>query len=153
MSDVEESPSVKESESLSLKDHMDYAWKHFALLADQRMRTFNFYVAVLTALVAITLTTLSKKSDDVQLQLLGFGHAAFGILFLLIDYRSRKLIDVAAVALRSFENSSAWRGEKLLMAVPKPRHVGKIATYTGALWLAYFTQIFFGLSLMYYTVL
>ena len=24
------------------KDHLDYAWKHFALIADQRVKTFNF---------------------------------------------------------------------------------------------------------------
>lgn len=50
------------SDPISSADRLDYAWKHFALIADQRMKTFNFYLIVdLTGAVSPHLLSANRN--------------------------------------------------------------------------------------------
>ena len=82
------------------------AWDYFALHAQQRLTTVNFYLVV-----AIALTAAAVASFDGNFQFPGLRLPAGLLLSLLsfafwrLDVRNRELIKAAEAALRSFEAS------------------------------------------------
>ncbi|MCX5770302.1 MAG: hypothetical protein NTZ09_08535 [Candidatus Hydrogenedentes bacterium] len=89
-----------------MKELRDYAWSYFVVHADQRMKTFNFYLVVAT-LIGGVVVTVAKDTENV---------AAAGILSLLLpflsfvfyklDQRTVCLIKLAEAAMKLIENKS-----------------------------------------------
>lgn len=79
-------------------DDFGYAWEWFRFHGEQRMTTFNFYLIVFGALLAITLTTIEKGMFYVSsfLSLVGL---AITFLFYKLDERNRYLIKIGEQAL------------------------------------------------------
>lgn len=91
------------------KDHLDYAWRHYALIADQRMRTFNFYCILLAASIAGTAAAISSGRDTVGfLVVLSLSNMVMGIVFGALDYRSNSMIRLAKKALAEVETDCLW---------------------------------------------
>jgi hypothetical protein len=83
--------------------HQDYAWNYFALHADQRLKTFNFYL-ILVAVVLGGLLTFLKDAKDPRLGL------PAGLLLVVLSYvfyrlygRNRELINHAQEVLKVTE--------------------------------------------------
>lgn len=86
------------------KEMRDYAWQYFALHADQRIKTFNFFLI----LVAVILGGLLAFVKDAKLPPLG--GVPGGLLLIILswvfwklDTRNRELIHHAEEALRTIE--------------------------------------------------
>ena len=53
--------------SFTDKDRFDYYWKHFALIADQRVKTFNLYIIVVGATLVATVIAEAQHAQAVAL--------------------------------------------------------------------------------------
>jgi len=83
-------------ENLTKKDHFEYAWKHFTVIADQRLKTFNFYIIMVAAGIAATLSAFEKQRAMAVFLACGLLHVVCSIVFFLIDERSRRLVNCSA---------------------------------------------------------
>ena len=86
------------------KDLGDYAWKYFEFHANQRLTTFNFYIAV-SGLVTTGLVASFHKSIEVSYLgiALGLLLVAFSYIFWNLDARNRLLVSYGEEALMVYE--------------------------------------------------
>ncbi len=90
----------------------DYAWRYFALHADQRIKTFNFYL-VLCALISGGIIALVKDSKSPYLAaLVAFGLTFISFIFWRLDIRNKELIHHSEEALKLLEDDSRLPNEK-----------------------------------------
>jgi len=136
---------------ISDKDRLDYAWKHFALIADQRVKTFNFYIIVLLAAFSATIGVL--KSGVIPRHtfcLIGCAHIFIAGVFALIDLRGCRLLKVAADGLKEIERSEAFDGRAKLMLEDdraNKRGMRRLVSYRVAFGITFLAQAAFGLFL------
>jgi hypothetical protein len=90
--------------SQNLKDHREYAWNYFQLHAQQRMRSFNFFV-VIAAILTAGLAQLFKKDIEFHFLgvVLGLCIMVMSIVFWKLDERVRFLIKHAEDVLKELE--------------------------------------------------
>jgi hypothetical protein len=89
MSDTES--SELEKQTITDKERLDYAWKHFALAADQRTKNFNFYLIVLIASLTLTVPLLNDASMRTR------DFLSIGALHIVVSLSSgQSIIEVAA---------------------------------------------------------
>jgi len=91
----------------------DYAWKYFAFHAEQRLKTFHFYV-LLAALIIGGLLTVSREGADPRLASpLAFLLTFVSLVFWKLDMRNRQLVWNGERALKDVEaNSTPQNQEK-----------------------------------------
>jgi len=87
---------------VTLEEQGKYALEHFKYLADQRMKTFNYY-AILVAAAITGSVAAYDKCPWYMIAALGVIHCAMAYIFLMIDIRNCLLVFNARRALRSFE--------------------------------------------------
>jgi hypothetical protein len=92
-------------EPLPLKDVMDYAMKHFLFVADQRLKTFNFYILVLVGSVGLTLNAEPKGG---AFKVIGFLHLCIAFFFFLIEVRNRRLLRITRDHVQKIEQHPDW---------------------------------------------
>lgn len=137
--------------SITDKERLDYAWKHFALIADQRMKTFNFYVIILAGTFTGTVAALMR--DGIHRRtfcLIGTAHLLISVIFALIDIRSCRILRISADALAAIERSPAFAGQPLLIEEDRIRNkkgVRHFISYRWAFLLAFAAQFVFGVLL------
>lgn len=82
------------------------AWNCFALHAQQRLTTVNFYLVVATTLTAAAVASFDKEFGFPGLRLAaGLLLSFLSFAFWRLDFRNRKLIKSAEDALRSLESN------------------------------------------------
>ena len=83
-----------------------YAWSYFAYHADQRMKTFHFYLIVTSALTAGIITLESKSVDQLGRtpSFLCFGVAFLSLMFGFLDRRNARLVKNGEAALRHLDS-------------------------------------------------
>lgn len=80
-----------------------YAWNYFAFHADQRLRTFNFFLALVTVIVGGLIATLANSGRP------GFGIplavalVVVAIVFWLLDEWNHDLLEGSETALKAIE--------------------------------------------------
>ena len=80
------------------------AWNYFALHAQQRLTTVNFYLVLATALTAAAVASFGENFGFPGLRLpAGLLLSLLSFAFWRLDYRNRELISAAEAALRSLE--------------------------------------------------
>lgn len=87
---------------VSLEEQGKYALEHFKYLADQRMKTFNYY-AILVAAAITGSVAAYEKCPWYMTAALGLIHCLMAWIFLMIDIRNSLLVFNARRALKSFE--------------------------------------------------
>jgi VIT1/CCC1 family predicted Fe2+/Mn2+ transporter len=81
----------------------EYAWQYFALHADQRLKTFNFYLT-LYAFAFGGLIVMVKDAKSASLgALAGLVLALLSYVFWKFDGRNKELVEVSQDALRQIE--------------------------------------------------
>jgi hypothetical protein len=141
---IEKSPTVTE---FNRRDYFDYAWKHFTLIADQRLKTFNFYIIIVAAFTAATVAGFDKANHFWLMVACGLLHVVCSAVFFLIDERSRRLVNTPKQALIAIEADNGWelfQRDVLLQSACW----NKITSYTGAFRLAFVAQCLFGLMVV-----
>jgi hypothetical protein len=89
------------------KDMQDYAWKYFAYHADQRIKSFNFFLLFLTAGIAGLLAHSEHFAKPMFSFVGGLILGLLAFLFWKLDRRHRTLVHVAENALMTFEDQLA----------------------------------------------
>ena len=82
---------------------LEYAWNYFEIHAEQRLKTFNFYIVIMTLLVGSGATLISTKYylfSIIILLLIIF----FSFIFWKLDLRNKELIHNAEENLQIQEN-------------------------------------------------
>jgi hypothetical protein len=81
---------MKESEEQMFRT---YAWDYFAYHADQRMKTFNFFI-VAAGLLAGGITSLLKDGSDARWIIIPLGLLLFilSVVFWKLDQRNKALV-------------------------------------------------------------
>ena len=92
---------MEESQKQRLRD---YAWKYFALHAEQRMKTFHFYLLLSTVLVGGFINGI-KESDNYPLfSVIGLLLALVSLLFGKLDERNKELVRNGEAALKFLDD-------------------------------------------------
>src|SRR5262245_45101410 len=82
----------------------DYAWKYYALHAEQRIKTFNFFLILYALAVGgVTAAVKDLQSQSVAAGI-GFLMAFVAFIFWKLDVRNKQLIQHAEAALKELEN-------------------------------------------------
>ena len=141
----------KKPPSITDKERFDYAWKHFALIADQRIKTFNFYIIVLLASFGGTISSLIRNDlPRHDFYLIGFAHICAAVIFWAIDSRSCRMLQVAVDALTEIESSPAFEGKCKLMLEDQKRNkhgLWHLLSYRVAFKATFVLQLIFGFAL------
>jgi hypothetical protein len=82
-----------------------YAWSYFSFHADQRMKTFHFYILVIAAIGAAIITLISRAGEKQWLAeaSLCITVAFLSLMFYLLDRRNRELVRNGERALRHLD--------------------------------------------------
>jgi hypothetical protein len=88
------------------RDLREYAWKYFALHADQRLRTFNFYLIIVAVVLGGILTFLKDAKVPALASPAGASLCLLSYIFWGLDRRNRELITHAMAILRTIENET-----------------------------------------------
>ena len=122
---------------------LDYAWKHFSNISEQRIKTFNFYVILLAASIGATLTIFEKLGQPDLLIVFGVANILIALIFFLIDQRSRRLVQIPKDVLAKIEISKGW---KLFTRDDEEMTLfwNRIASYTVAFRITFLGQAAFG---------
>jgi len=83
----------------------DYAWNYFAFHADQRLRTFNFFLALVTVIVGGLIAILSNSDRPILGLPLAAALVVVAVIFWLLDERNHDLLTGSETALKSIEAS------------------------------------------------
>jgi len=129
------------------KDIFDTAWKHFAVISDQRLKTYNFYVVLLTASIGATLAAIEKKTDAEVLLACAVFSMVCSLVFAAIDYRTRRLIEIPKRIMLALEVGDHWPAEYRLFTADAEmmKHLKcQITSYTAAFRLSFVAHFAFG---------
>jgi len=78
----------------------NYAWDYFALHANQRLKTFQFYITLATATLAGFFALVQSGHAQKWLCVLGLVLTLFSFVFWMLDKRTRNLVKNAEEALK-----------------------------------------------------
>ncbi len=92
---------MEESQKKMLRD---YAWKYFALHAEQRMKTFHFYVLVSSVLIAGFINGIKDSDSYLLFSVMGLLLAFISFLFGKLDERNKILIRNGEEAIKFLDN-------------------------------------------------
>jgi len=81
----------------------ELAWKHFNYHADQRLKAFNFFIVVITFILAGAFAALTGKMQREVGLIAGIALVFLPWIFYGLDQRNRQLIKLAEKALADFE--------------------------------------------------
>jgi hypothetical protein len=102
MSDTSERPNDGD---LSISAFRDHAWDYFALHADQRLKTFHFYILLETGLVAAMLVAARAGTFNIWTYwVIGIFMVLLSFVFWKIDQRTKGMIKVSEEVLKEFEH-------------------------------------------------
>lgn len=94
--------AIEDGNRLPLPEMGKYVLEQFKYVADQRMKTFNYYAIVAAAAITGTVAAYDKCPWYV-LAAIGMAHCAMATIFFCIDYRNGMLVMNARRACRQFE--------------------------------------------------
>ena len=85
--------------------YRDNAWRHFAVHADQRLKMFQFYITISTALFGGGILLFRTSQNDVAIILLSFLVCFFSFVFWRLEARTRVLVQNAEDAIKYLDES------------------------------------------------
>ncbi|MES1931395.1 hypothetical protein T35B1_02235 [Salinisphaera shabanensis T35B1] len=83
-----------------LSEYREYAWKYFALHADQRLKAFNFFVVFTTFLLGAFAALIARIGLQTYCALLPAALVYVAFVFWKLEERTRMLIKTGEEALR-----------------------------------------------------
>jgi hypothetical protein len=134
---------TQNTEKFSEKDYFEYAWKHFTVIADQRLKTFNFYIIIVAASIAATVAAVEKTKSYGLMLACGLMHPVCALVFFLVDERSRRLVNIPKEKLMQFEDKNGWELFRKDITMQEGCW-NKLTSYTAAFRVAFFFQTVFG---------
>ena len=81
------------------------AWRHFAIHAEQRLKMFQFYITISTALLGGGVLLFRSGQNATALVLLSFLASFFSFVFWKLEVRTRSLVKHAEDAIKYLDGS------------------------------------------------
>ena len=81
------------------------AWRHFTIHAEQRLKVFQFYITISTALLGVGVLLIRTGQNAIALVLLSFLASFFSFVFWKLEVRTRILVKNAEDAIKYLEVS------------------------------------------------
>ena len=81
------------------------AWRHFAIHAEQRLKMFQFYITISTALLGGGVLLIRTDQNAIALVLLSFLASFFSFVFWKLEFRTRTLVRNAEDAIKYLDHS------------------------------------------------
>ena len=95
-----------------LAEHRKYAWDYFEVHAEQRLKTFNFYLVLAALLITASSTAFRMQFFNPFVGLsLGLLLAFLSYIFQKLDLRNKELIGVGEQALMAIEKKMGPEGQ------------------------------------------
>jgi len=88
------------------KEFRDYLWKYFALHADQRLKTFNFYLIVAAIFISGYLNLIAKTEHYTWSCIIPFFLSITSFIFWKLDLRTKNMIKQAEHGLKYLDENS-----------------------------------------------
>jgi len=86
-----------------LKDQREYAWKYFALHAEQRLKTFHFFIIISAILSGAIFTIMKDISNTLYTIPICYLISFLAFIFWKLDQRNKELIKHGENVLKSIE--------------------------------------------------
>lgn len=87
-----------------LKNGQEYAWKYFNIHAEQRLKTFNFFVMLSSLISGATLTIAKDSTNFIYAAPMGYLLTFLSFIFWKLDLRNKELIKHGENALKRIES-------------------------------------------------
>ncbi len=130
-------------------DEGQFVWEHFKLNAEQRLKSFNFFVLLSMFADGGVFAALEKGFAPSVVVLLGLAIMLFGILFGIVDARSRNLIELTIPAFRQIEHKFQEQCRLFTLEAAKPK---TWVRYRVAFTSLICAQLAFGLGIVIWSV-
>jgi len=85
------------------EEEKNYLWNHFEFNAEQRLKTFNFFVVLAVFANGGVFATIEKHMHPIVLVLVGSFICWLALIFWLMDRRSKHLLGLAVPGLKEYE--------------------------------------------------
>jgi hypothetical protein len=140
---------------MTILQQYDAAWRHFDMIAKQRISSFNHYLIILGVLLTASAAVKLGPMHAVILGFLGVANMAAPVLFWALDKRICRLLANLKDTLYQLEETSEWP------AIFKPFHrdaleqqgaFNKATTYSGVFWTIFLGHFVLGFVLLLYAV-
>ncbi len=128
-------------------DAAQFVWDHFKFNAEQRLKSFNFFLLLSIFANGGVFTAIQNKLAHPFLGLLGLFLALLAFVFWLADTRSRQLIQLTIPALKEIE--AEFPESHRLFAIDA-RQQGRVLRYTFAFRVLMVSQFLFGMGVAIY---
>jgi len=128
-------------------DAAQLVWEHFKFNAEQRLRSFNFFVLFSIFANGGVFTAIQYHVASFVLVLLGLFLALLAIVFAIVDARSHQLIELTIPALKEMEIN--FPPSHRLFAIDAEKQ-GRLIRYTVAFRILLGVQFAFGLGVAIY---
>ena len=138
------------SSQVGHKEEKDYLWDHFKFNAEQRLKAFNFFVVLSVFANGGVFAAYEKRLEPVAFVLIGALLIAVSIVFLVIDIRSKELINLSLPGLKSYELLLTEHSRIFTIDGLKPKVRPR---YTLAFRALIALQLFFGAGVIVFGVL
>ncbi len=128
-------------------DAAQLVWEHFRFNAEQRLKSFNFFVLFSIFANGGVFTAIQYHVASFVLVLLGLFLALLAAVFAIADARSHQLIELTIPALKEIESS--FPESHRLFAIDAEKQ-GRWIRYTVAFRILLGVQFVFGLGVAVY---
>lgn len=125
----------------------NFVWDHFKLNAEQRLKSFNFFLLLSIFANGGVFTAIQNRVASPVLGLLGLFVALLALVFWLADARSRQLIQLTIPALKEIEGNFPETHRLFSLDAASQ---GKFIRYTFAFRLLMGAQFVFGIGVALY---
>ena len=80
------------------------AWKYFEIHAEQRLKLFQFYITICTALLAAGALAARLEGPNILLAIVGVFSVLISLIFWRLDARTKILVKIGENALKTLDN-------------------------------------------------
>lgn len=122
-----------------------YLWEHWKFNADQRLKAFNFFVALAVFANGMAFTAVDKHAHPLVLLFLGGLAGLLAVVFAIVDMRSRRLLRVTKHGLKELEKDLPLTCRPFLL--DDLNNQPRLVRFTVAFNLLFALQLLFGLML------
>lgn len=129
----------------NIMNESQFIWEHFKFNADQRLKSFNFFVLLSIFADGGVFTALQKSMAPQVLTLMGAFICLLAIVFWLVDSRSQNLLKLTIPALKEIETAFS---EKAQLFRIDGLNQGKFVRYTFAIRTLLVCQFLLGLGVI-----
>ena len=140
---------TRPAEKIAPQIKFEYVLKLFLYHADQRIKSFNFYILLLIATIGGTITIFEKLSCTSAILSVGIFNVVIAAIFYVVDVRSKRLVEISRNALVQFESLAEWVNYPSPMRDEGAKQVGvrRFVSLTFAFRLTFVIHALFGVIL------